>query len=403
VLAYVAAALGSMWKAPHVLVFLWLACAGTVVLAPRTGSGAGEPLLRRARHLLHPASVLGALGTLAIVFGYGLLLSRAAPSDNVGRFVLIEFAARVIPHSLGDLVGIVLAVPTLAIIALPASLTAFGLLRADVRAALDERGRRTLSLWLAWLIPAGVFLTIVPAKAGRYWFGVLGAVTLLGALAWWTFAQRRLAGEFERRIRRGIDAAQVVGALLGVGMAAFGALLWTGGVAVRGVPPLPAGPVLLLCGVLLAGFLCVTLRWPWARRLHRTPIVFGVVLLLIKPAHAMVIAPARCASQSWRPQAAQIDEAVPTDATIHVLSDKPGNTRSGEFADFGWYCRHPLRWLPSIDVVLQSSPERTLYLLVREKGRERMIERFGQRVGELLEIPRESDHVWLLRLDRDGS
>jgi len=437
--AYVAALAGSLWKAPHVLWMLWLSQIGLIATAP-----AGARREEARRRLLHPANLLGSVVCSAILVGYALLLSRAVGYGRVGRFAAGELAARLIPYRPEDWLGILTAPFELGLSTLPACAAAMLLVAPrPARSANDEaiarqggwmqRTWRALSarlpdsltallsdladfrvrvrvthpdavrLLLAWLIPNLLFLTIIPAKAPRYWFGVFGAIALLATLAWRAVPREPAGSRARHWFERLLRAALWLGIIGGAGLAAAAGVGALGRVSIESVQLSRGGVALCgLCGLLIVALSFGGVRLRGERFVRIGPWLLLTAMALIKPVQVLAVLPARAASQSLRPASEKIDTIVPAGRVIYVLSDRDDNDRSGELSDFGYYCRHALRWPLRAAEIPDLADGLDVFLLVRAPAREKLAKEFGPRLNVLADLAPLGKDVFLIYLAPHG-
>jgi 4-amino-4-deoxy-L-arabinose transferase-like glycosyltransferase len=292
-----------------------------------------------------------------------------------------------------------LALPTLFVITLPASVLATILIVPRFRATLDASQRESWRFLMAWLIPTTIFLSIAPAKASRYWVPVFGAVALMGAMAWHQLAMRQFPSAARRAADVGLTIIMAGTGAGGMLLASAGFILAVGWYELAGVDPVPAGIAAIASGVAMLA----VAGWGWWQRRggHVARLATAVVVMTIctKPADALLFRPARSAELSMRASARRLDEIIPPGRTVFVLSDKPGVTRSGEQAELGYYAEHTLIWPPDVDEAIArgDGPER--YLVMEPKGYERLKQRFGPRLElvEKLENTRNRE-IFVLRL-----
>lgn len=436
--AYVAATLGSLWKAPHVLWMLWLSQLGMVWWDRRQGVAAAW------RKLLHPANVVGSIGSCAMLATYALLLSKAAGAGRVGRFAVGELFARLIPHSLSDVLGILFAIPELAVNALPAAALALLLLlprrrdpsavksvaasplqagaswsercrqavfarlpgrvillcdaSAAARASIHAAHPAAIQVLLAWFVPNLIFLTIIPAKAPRYWFGVFGAIALLATLAWQYLASDGADERLCAIARRMIRTAAAIGAAAGLGLIAAGAVAATRGIHAGLTFTGAAVAAAFVCGVAIVLLGWQTWRLNDGAMLSRGPALVLLMLVAAKPVHALAIIPGRASLQSLRPAAQRIDAVVPPGRIVYVLSDRDDNDRSGELSDFGYYCTHSLRWPRRAGDIPDLWDGLDAWLLVRDEALARLMSQFGPRCRTIQNLSPMGKDVFVVHL-----
>ncbi len=370
--AYLAALAGSFWKAPHVQVMVWLTVAGLAWFDRRAGRTDWW------RFAVHPAQIALSIVNATLMAAWYLALSDATGSSSrVGKFVLLEFLARVVPHSGSYLLELLGAPFMLALAAFPASLFVVLLVMKPARAWLDPGREPRHRFLLAWVVPGAIFLTLVQAKAPRYWFLILGGVTLLATMIWWRFRTGELPDRVRQvcsRVLRGTFVVVAVGAL---GAVLFGLLLWLEVLAPAGIPHPGAGAALIAAGVLglLAGVL--TALKADASRPGTFAAAFVAVAIAVKLGHVGAVLPIVSVMETLKPAAQKVDALVPPEAALFALSDKPGSDRAGELGDLGYYCQRFIVWPLDLDDALARRDGRPLYLLVRDRGRERLEERFG--------------------------
>jgi len=390
---YAAALIGSYWKAPHVLATVWLALIGLYWMdrSPRRHNW--------RRIALDPIHLALAAITLAAVAAWELVLSSEVGGARAGKFVVIEALVRIIPRSPRYFLGIVEAFPTLALVTFPASAFAAVLLSDTGRQWLREHAPRAATVCLSWLAPTSLLLLLVPAKSGRYWFLCMGAVTILGALVWRRYVTDELPQALSRACTRIVHGLLVLACIVGLCITLLGVL------AVRPVADLPAAEVgvarvvCLVCGL----WMVAIAGCGWLRRasLSRSWLggVLVLVLLAVKPVHALVVVPARAQSRSTSEVVDTVESLVPNRATVFVLSDKPGNDRAGDMSDVGYYCDRKVRWPINVERAFARTDGPTCYLLVRPRARRRIEKLYGDHAKVLAEVSRYDETVSLIALD----
>jgi 4-amino-4-deoxy-L-arabinose transferase-like glycosyltransferase len=408
VATYLAALAGSFWKAPHVLVTVGLTLVGLIVIDRRRGR---RDALRFA---FHPVQIVMAAACVAVFGWWFVVLSGSVGSERAGRFVLLEFFARVIPHSFSYFGELLKSIPQFIAVSLPACLFAAVFLMTSAREALSERRRRSLGFLLAWLVPTFAFLLFVPAKASRYWFLLLGAVVLLATLAWREYQSGRLAPAAARWCDHVIRALFGVAAVSGAACVILGVVLTAGVWQVPGAHPRYANAVLMVCGAVAAGVAAAGLRQALAGRRAALGTAFVLVLLAFKPIQVYAFLPARSALMTFRASAEALDEALPPDAIVNVLSHTPGTDRSGDVADLDFYSTHAFCWPLRVEDAVPS-PDGRAYLIVRpetgkrserrtsEDTRESLMGRFGDRLHELCTIDWVEVPLYVMALDAAAS
>ncbi|MGB0716206.1 MAG: ArnT family glycosyltransferase [Phycisphaerae bacterium] len=381
--AYALAVIGTFWKAPHVLLTLWMTVAGLTIIQRR------ERNERWWSFALHPAQIISSVAALACL--------GIAGSSRMGNFVLFELLARVVPHSLSYVTGLLEAPFHLIGAGGIATIFAAFLLDKSVRANWPENQRASLKFLLAWTIPTTLFLFAVPAKAARYDFIVAGGVILLGASIWRMYADRKLPAVADKRFDAFIKLLAQLTAISGGAMLAIAPVMIFGSHWITIVP----GQMGWLIAVAGACTLALGLRATIGLRHGKREVVgltFVLLLVVMKPLQVMLYIPARSKAESKRPIASAIDEQVPVGQTVYVLSDKPRSDRAGEMADIGVYCSREIRWPRDIDEAQQlakTNAEQEMWLLLREKAHERVDEKFGDQLQNRARFERENDILFL--------
>ncbi|MCO6439221.1 MAG: glycosyltransferase family 39 protein [Phycisphaerae bacterium] len=432
---YFAALLGSFWKAPHVLVTVWL----TVLGLAWVDRGQGRPWKRFALHPLQWAGSLVCLACFAAWFG---VLSSEVSTEKAGGFVLIEFLARVVPHSLVYIADTLLAPFQFLAIAFPACVFALMVLNRETRAALDESSsfenprelkpsahqededagrarptvpeprsravahRSTLAFLLAWLVPTAIFLLIVPAKAGRYWLICLGAATLMAAMVWRGYVRRRVPAAAQQACSMAVAGLSALGILVGTGVAAFGALVLADALPSAWVPlsetaSRAAGWSALTCGVLMIGAASMAVRFWRLERRSAAGVALAMVILALKPVQVFAFIPIRSEFLSVAPEARRMDDLVPPGTELYVLSDKVGSDRAGELADFGFYSRNAIRWPKSAEDGMEHCQGPVCYFLARQVARDRLEEQFGARFREVARLCGDDKRIYLVTINAE--
>lgn len=394
---YTAALIGSFWKAPHVLLTVWLALLGLLWVERRSRRDQAR------RWVWHPAHGLLVATNMAILVLWFVVLARAVGTGRTAKFVLLEFAARVIPHSIDHLIELLTGLPMFAWTAFPASILAAIWLVPRARANLNDAHRRTLDFALAWLIPNFVFLLFVPAKASRYWMTILAPTVLLATLAWHRFEAGMMTPQVRAIFQRLMQILFGLGVLAGLLTTISGVMIWVSRWNPIGMGPdgrwaiLIGGIGVALCS--LMGGLAIQRRlapgWPAA--------MFVLILLIAKPVQVLAFLPGRAAYDSLQPSAILLDQHVPPGETVYVLSDRPGSDRSGEFSDLGFYSDRLLRWPRHLDDALAAMNSETGFLLTRRRARERVAEVLGDRQQLVAELPWVNEVIYLLRVQRSAA
>lgn len=392
---YLSALAGSYWKAPHVLVTVWLTILGLIWME-RRARPAGREAIRFALHPIHLC--LAALAVAAVAAWYVALTDAAGSGSRVGKFVLLEALARVVPHSLGYVAELPLGIPLLLAAAFPASVFALLVLMPEVRRSLGIDGNPKHMWLMAWLVPNALFLLFVHAKAARYWFLIVGGITLLGAWAWWQI-DRGYVGERPRQVGtfvvRGLFGLALVA---GVALAGLAVLLVADVLEPEGVAVGPPVAAMIASAVLMLLAAGAGVRSGAGSPGLRLGLAACVVLLAVKITQVYAYLPLRSSMGSLRPTAKEVDRLVPPGAPLFVLSDKPGSDRAGELGDLGYYCERSIVWPRTLDDLLVEAGGQPFYLLARVKVRERTEERFGDRTHHVAELAWTDHNIHLLHV-----
>lgn len=392
---YAAALVGSYWKAPHVLFTVWLALLGLYWTDDSEGHRAWR------RFTFHPVHLALAGACLVALAAWQLALVEMVGGARAGKFVLIEALARLVPHAPSHLLGMITAIPQFALVGFPASALAALLLSRTGREWLRHDAPVAATVLSAWLIPTALFMLVIPAKAGRYWFLCLGAVTLLGTLVWRRYATGALPSTLSRA------CTNVVHGLLVIGLGVGSFLVVLASLSLGPMADLPeeqlglARAVCLGCGL----FMIAVAGGAWWRRTSMSRTGLGaalvVITLAVKPVHAWVYVPARAGALSTSDAIATVEAEVPETAPVFVLSNNRGSDRAGEMADFGYYCKRDIRWPENVAQALSETEGPTCYLLLRSEARERIERMYGDRAVMLAEVERYNDLIALVALDVD--
>jgi 4-amino-4-deoxy-L-arabinose transferase-like glycosyltransferase len=394
--AYAAALAGSLWKAPHVLIILWLTLFGLAWFDRRAGSGQWR------RKLLGPANLVPLALCLAALAAWTIVLARTVGPSNVGRFAAIELFARLIPFKTSHFVGMLIAWPKLYLIALPASALAVIALVPKFRPALEAleaHEQRTLQFLLAWLVPNAIFLAIAPASASRYWLPVFPPIALLAVMVWRQLREGRLPESALRLLTAGLYVLTVTVGGLGLVLAVGGSLAAGQLISTDWLPDQAGIPAALVSGVMI----CLAAGWGLLRRspdrVATLPLVIVLCVFFAKPVEALILRPMKEANDSMRSVAARIDALVPSEATIFLLSDRDRWDISGEQAEIGFYSTHTLRWPPTLEDALAQSQSAFCYLMLRPGGYERLSGRLGDDLELIERFPTPYDSfVYLCRI-----
>lgn len=391
--AYAAALAGSFWKAPHVLLAVWLTVAALAWMDRRAQRERG---LRFARHPLQIGLSLACVAILSLWF---MVLARSVGGASAGKFVLIEFIARVLPHSLDYITNFFARLPEFPMVVLPAGLFAAIWLWPGYRDNLPAQQRENLRLLGAWFVPLFFFLLFVPAKAPRYWFLILGAVTLMAVFSWRRYVTGQCTGHEERRINQIVRLNLYFGSAVGVALMILAAVLLVGPWSWRALEVTWAATVAGCSGILLLTGAVLGLKMAAVGWHDRLGLIFIAMLLALKPPHVALMIPLRAQIESLYPTAVAVDQHLPTDATLYVLSDKPGSLRTGEMADLGYYCKHTILWPPDIDDALADCDGRYCYVLAKKEARQRLEQQFAARIERIGAFPWADCDIYLMRVD----
>ena len=370
VLGYLAAVLGSFWKAPHVMLVLWLTLLTLAWLDRRAGSQDAR------RFIFHPAKLAIAIAGIGAVAAWYLLLGCEAGTGRVASFTALEFLLRVVPRNLDGVLTILNGPFEFAYVALPFNLFAAVLFLRSASADRESIGPRRWRLILAWALANIGFLLIVSSKSPRYWFTCFPPLVVLATLTW----QRYSSGQLSLAAKRAtaiITWGWLVTLLaMGVGLVMLGALLGMQSFSIEGVLVRSARIALLAggSGVIVAAALgCIA----HARRDVRVVgAMFVIAFIALKPPQVYALLPYLSAINTYRPIAIQIAAAVPEGETIYVLSEKPRNDRSGEVADLGYYTDRVVRWPRDEDELEQRLAGRAGFVLARVHAQQRVTARF---------------------------
>ncbi len=395
-LAYAAALTASMWKGPHVLIFMWL------TLLAYGG------LTRSWRFLKSPAQWIGLAATLGVLVWWTAALSAFAGPSTVGRSAALELLVRLVPHKAGHLVEFVTFLPMLVIITLPAS--AFMLLgfRRDVRTSCGLAAAPataatgvwpTLRNWwrahwaqehtrmmVLWLVPSLAFMLWAPAKAPRYSIPLFPPIFLLAALVAVrlnpvTDSTRRHVDRVWRVFFGALAAAGIFGLVRMI--AGFFGLNFGLGDADAWRPW-----AFLAVGGLIP--LTVDLVYRGRRMLRARLIVTLAAILGLQPVLHDVWWPLRVRHDTQRPAAEQIDETVPAGTRLFVLGDH-------EYHDTAIYAATPLKFAASLDDALAQAGGERAYAICPADEVEELTEDAAARHEVLFHFDRlGEDHLCLL-------
>ncbi len=382
-LAYAFALLGSLWKGPHVLIFMWLALIA-------------HAWIGRDRHWLRaPGQWLGLCGCLGVLVWWSRTLAGFTSGGDVGRTALIEVIERLVPHSGGDIVSMFLFPAITVVVTIPASVfiltSIIGRRAADGAVASGAGGARSahadgptpassvagaavepstaarssgiaavarriwveLHRWataasadrVVWfllmlIVPNLLFLMIAPAKAPRYTLPIFAPIALLAAWA----VERRFTADRSAAGGGGTLAYETAWRRIGVALMAVG-----GGAVVPGVAALlgaagfgPPVPWFVLAGGLAAaGWMLRRVASPQRQADFARWTCLLCVALASKPVIMNAWWPGRLDSDAMRANAAAIDAAVPEDATIHVL-------KNDDAPDVAFYSTRRFLYVPDV-------------------------------------------------------
>lgn len=368
-LGYLAAVAGSFWKAPHVLVCVWLTLAALVLMDRRASAPSAWRLVRHPLHLV----IAGA--ALLVVLAWYALLGQEAGAGRVAGFTALEFLARLFPRNVGNLLAILNGPLEFLYVALPMNLFAGVLLLRSAAADRQAMEPRRWRLVVAWLLANIALLLVVPAKAPRYWFTCLPPLVILATLVWRRYVHGQLAPTAQRFTSAITCGVLVVLAAGGVSFIVAGSMLATGTLEIEGLALKPARIALFAGGALMAATAllgCFALRQD-QRTVAGAMIVLALVIF--KVPHVYALLPFISSVNSLRPTARQIAARVPPSHPIYVFSEREWSDRSGEVADLGWYTNREIRWPRDegdFDHHVATGPG---YVLVRRSARERLLER----------------------------
>jgi len=354
-LAYAFALAGSLWKGPHVLIFMWLA------LIAHGWFG------RDWRWLRSPAQWIGLAGCLGVLVWWSRSLAAFSSGGDVGKIALIEIIERLVPHSVGDILGIILFPAITLVVTIPASVfIVTGMVGGSAMAPPAATGASTARGWtliaqavwervrdwvrsaagdraayylLVLIVPNLVFLMVAPAKAPRYTLPIFAPIALLAA---WAVERRFVPGAGDGHGgAAAYDATwrHVGVVLLGLGGAAVAAA------ALSALDPTWLGPplawVVLAAGLGAAGFVLrrVEPGWRHARFARWTCLL--CVALAAKPVIMSAWWPGRLKSDAMRAHAADINAAVPPGATVYVL-------KNDDAPDVAFYSARRFQYVPTV-------------------------------------------------------
>lgn len=338
---YATAAVATLAKGPHAVIFLGLTMLGWC--AVQAGAGAlftGKPRLgwigvcfsrafwgptirELGRLLIRPAHLVPALTSFVIVVGWAVHMSTSVGHVEYGYSAAGELFMRLVPWQPKHFLGWLWGVPVFAIITLPASVPALAWLLWPVRSPDGERERTAVLFLLVWVLSNLVFLTFAPAKASRYMLPVFAPVALLGAYAWRLYLDHALPRRWDLAIRRYAGVVFGVGGVVAIaGIVA--AIQWRRTGRYFAWPLESADTALLVAaagmGVLaaLAGLVRVVRNG----RLGQWALIV-LVLILTRPMYLEVIVPLREARYGHRVIARTVDEHVPPGQPVLVFGKVP--------------------------------------------------------------------------------
>lgn len=402
IVAYVAALAGSMWKGPHALIFLWLTM------------WAYARWTKRWAFMRSSAHWTGCVVVLGLLVWWTLALSAFAGSGRVGKIAGIELFVRLVPHSVSDVISIILFPSVYVAVTLPASALALATLDPAVQRACglsqaqDPVGAglwQRLKLWwqvlradrlgvmlAAWAGYNFVFMAIAPGKSPRYTIPIFAPVILLGAWA----ARRCDAPDADEAARRRIDNVwrgvfTVIG-VIGIAAAACYAA------AIFGVKPEWLGDatarwawLVMAAGWIVAGAADRVL--PSARRLNGRLVLLLLVFLTFQPVLKQVWWPAREWADSQSQVIAQLDEHIPGVEPIFVMGKR-------EYPDTQLYSHRRFVFADSIDDALKRSGERTAYCVARTKELEKLTRDAKAKFKEVFHFDRSGHDNVLIRIEQ---
>jgi 4-amino-4-deoxy-L-arabinose transferase-like glycosyltransferase len=369
--AYAFALAAAMWKGPHSLIFMWMTLIGwSVIHLDRSRPRRLGSLLRgELSWLVSPGQVLGLFLCLMVLVKWAQALSAFAGPGRVSRMAAIEALDRLIPHKAVHLLEMVVFIPFLAIIAVPASVFAVLTFSRRLRLALWGehpaevigktvwgRGwslRRGWGAWmcrsvrrralLAWLLPSLLFMLWAPAKSPRYTIPIFPPIILLGAMVAIRLeedpAQDGCAPRMATRVWRAFFTLLTLAGLAGV----VGLVLALLKVDVGGLTRTWRPWAFLAIGGALP--LAVELLQPARRSLNTRVILSLVALLAIQPVLRDIWWPLRVAGEPSVELVEQIDDAVPNGQYLYVLGVH-------EYHDLAIYADTPFVFAYSLDDVL---------------------------------------------------
>lgn len=373
-LGYFAAVLGSFWKAPHVLVVVWLTVLTLVWLDRRAGR-------REAwSFVVHPANIAIALVSVGAVAAWYLVLGHEAGAGRVASFTALEFLARLVPRNLDGILAILNGPLEFAYVALPFNTFAAILL---LRGAADERKRISEQRWrfvVAWAAANLGFMLIVASKSPRYWFPCFPPLVVMATLIWQRYSTGTLS-PVALRWTRGVAWMWLVALLLvGATLVVLGGLVGARLLTVEGVPAGPARIALFVGGfsvIIAAALGCIA----HARRdIRMVGAMFVLALIALKPPQVFALLPYLSVRNTYRPIAEQIAASVPPGETIFVLSERSHSDRSGEVADLAYYTDRTVRWPRDEDELAERLRGLPGYVLARKQARERVLAHFPQAI-----------------------
>lgn len=370
-LAYAAALLGSFWKAPHVLLGLWLTLIAWWIIERRAGES------RLPRVLLSGTHLLVATIAIAVVAGWYALLSSEAGASRVASFTALEVLARTVPRSVPNLIEILLGPLEFAYVALPFNAFAAVWLLRGAPAAASPAEARVRRFVAAWLIANMLLLLVVPAKAPRYWFQVFPPLVLMAAAAWRGSSLGLLHGPAARTATALAWGHALLAPLVGATLVVLGALVANDVIHPLGVDARIVRTVLLTSGAVacIAGILAAAaLRM---RRFVTTGALLVLALIALKPPQVLALRPQLAAAGTLKPTARAIEACVPAGETIYVLSEKRGSDRSGELGDLGFYSDRRVVWPRDDNELALVAPGPVAYVLARKHATEDLRVRFG--------------------------
>jgi hypothetical protein len=241
---------------------------------------------------------------------------------------------------------------------------------------------------------------IVPAKAARYWFLVLGAALLLGTFGWRLFINRQLPPQADRFCDWSVRGLFIATLVVGAGLLISSILVMTDVLTIPGTPEQQATSTMLACGLLILGLSGTGLQKILVDQRKHIGMIVVFVLLALKPVQVNVLLPLRAELASLRPTAVKVDQIVPEGRTVYVLSDRPGSDREGDLADIGYYSQRHIYWPPYVEDALSACGQHeAVWILVKEQALERLKQRFGERITRVEPLAWSDINIYLLRLE----